>query len=65
MNNKDTFNLEVIKETENFIVEYDKDKMMYRVSYFEDNHYRDEVVFKAPECPMGCPGTFNKYDLLI
>ena len=63
MNNKDTFHWEPIKENENFIVEYDKDKMMYRVSYFEDNHYCDEIVFNAPSCPMGCAGTLSIYDL--
>ena len=36
--------------------------MMYRVSYFEDNHYCDEVVFNAPQCPYGCPGMMNEYE---
>ena len=63
MDNKDTFNWEIIKENENFIVQYDKAKMMYRVSYFEGNHYCDEIVFDAPECPMGCAGTLSIYDL--
>jgi hypothetical protein len=63
MDNKDTFHWERIKENENFIVEYDQRKMMYRVSYFEDNHYCDEIVFNAPNCPMGCAGTLSIYDL--
>lgn len=64
MDNKDTFNWERIKENENFIIEYDRDKMMYRVSYFEDNHYCDEIVFNASQCPMSCAGTLSKYDLM-
>ena len=64
MDNKDTFHWERIKENENFIVEYDKDKTMYRVSYFEGNHYCDEIVFNAPQCPDGCPGMLSKYDLM-
>lgn len=34
-----------IKDTENFVVEYDKSMDMYRVSYFEDNHFVDEICF--------------------
>lgn len=64
MNNKDTFHWEGIKETENFIVEYDKDEMLYRVSYFEDNHYCDDIVFKGPECLYGCPGMMNEYEAI-
>ena len=64
MNDKDVFHWGKIKETESFIVEYDKDKMMYRVSYFESNHYCDEIVFNAPQCPMGCAGTPSVYDLI-
>ena len=66
MNNKDTFNWEQIAEIEDFIIEYDKSRGMYRVSYFEDNHFVDDVVFDQYEdskCPMGCPGTLSKYDL--
>ena len=52
--------------TEDFIVQYDKARGMYRVSYFQDNHFIDDVVFDQYEdssCPMGCPGTLSKYDL--
>lgn len=30
-----------------WIVEYDKERGMYRVSYFTDNHFVDEVWFDA------------------
>ena len=64
MENKDVLNWELIKETENFIVEYDKYKMLCRVSYFEDNHYCDEIIFKTPECPYGCPGMITEYEAI-
>ena len=35
--------------TDDWIVEYDKKRGMYRVSYFEDNHFRDECWFDAYE----------------
>ena len=50
---------------DNFIVEYDKTRGIYRVSYFEDNHFVDDVIFdeySKPKCPEGCPGTLSKYD---
>ena len=34
-----------IAETENFVIEYDRQRGMYRVSYFEDNHFIDECFF--------------------
>lgn len=38
-------NWKVIKEAENFIIEYDTLTGKYRVSYFEDNHFVDDIIF--------------------
>ena len=38
-----------ISESEDFIVDYDRERGMYRVSYFEDNHFKDEHWFDAYE----------------
>lgn len=38
----------LIKETENFIIEYDESTAKYRVSCFEDNHFVDDCEFDAP-----------------
>lgn len=38
-----------ICESDNWIVDYDKDRGMYRVSHFEDNHFKDECWFDAYE----------------
>lgn len=38
-----------ISESDNWIVEYDKERGMYRVSYFEDGHFVDEYWFDAYE----------------
>ena len=38
-----------IAESDNFVVDYDKDRGMYRVSYFEDHHYKDEFWFDKYE----------------
>ena len=35
--------------SDNFIVDYDKSRGMYRVSYFEDDHFVDECWFDAYE----------------
>lgn len=32
-----------------WIVDYDKERGMYRVSYFQDNHFQDEFWFDAYE----------------
>lgn len=42
-------NWETIAQTEDFIIDYDKTRAMYRVSYFEDNHFVDDVMFDAYE----------------
>jgi hypothetical protein len=38
-----------ISESDDFIVDYDKDRGMYRVSVFEENHFKDEYWFDAYE----------------
>ena len=36
-----------IDESDDFIVDYDTKIKMYRVSYFEDYHFKDEFWFDA------------------
>lgn len=38
-----------ISESDDWIVDYDRERGMYRVSYFEDGHFWDEVWFDAYE----------------
>lgn len=38
-----------ILESDDWIVDYDKEKNKYRVSYFEDFHFVDEIWFDAYE----------------
>ena len=38
-----------ISETDDWIVDYDKDRGMYRVSYFQDCHFVDEHWFDCYE----------------
>lgn len=38
-----------ISESEDWFVDYDRERGMYRVSYFEDNHFVDECFFDAYE----------------
>lgn len=38
-----------ISESDNWIVDYDKERGKYRVSYFEDGHFVDEHWFDAYE----------------
>ena len=38
-----------IDESDDFVVDYDKERGMYRVSYFQDNHFQDEIWFDAYE----------------
>lgn len=47
---------EPICESENFIVEYNEDMNVYRVSYFEDNHFVDEIHFDGV---ASCSEDFN------
>lgn len=34
-----------ISESDDWIVDYDRERRMYRVSYFEDGHFKDEHWF--------------------
>lgn len=34
-----------IKETPDWIIDYDIENNSYRISYFEDGHFKDEVIF--------------------
>lgn len=38
-----------ISENDNWIIDYDRERGRYRVSYFEDNHFVDECWFDACE----------------
>ena len=38
-----------ILENDDWIVEYDAENHRYRVGYFQDNHFVDEVLFDAYE----------------
>lgn len=42
-------NLFRISESRDWTVDYDKERGMYRVSYFQDNHFVDEHWFDAYE----------------
>ena len=38
-----------ISESDDWIVDYDRERGMYRVSYFQDNHFVDEHWFDSFE----------------
>ena len=38
-----------ISESDDWIVDYDRERGMYRVSYFEDHHFVDEYWFNCYE----------------
>ena len=38
-----------ISESDDWFVDYDRERGMYRVSYFEDGHYKDEYWFDCYE----------------
>ena len=38
-----------ISESDDWIVDYDRERGMYRVSYFEDGHFKDEHWFDCFE----------------
>jgi hypothetical protein len=38
-----------IDVSDDFVVDYDKERGMYRVSYFQDNHFQDEFWFDEYE----------------
>ena len=44
--NKLKSNWIVIKDNEDWLVEYDVIRKRYRISYFEDGHFVDEVIFR-------------------
>ena len=35
----------IISETDDWIIDYNPDNKRYRVSYFEEGHFKDEVIF--------------------
>ena len=48
-----------ILEGDDWVADYDRGRGMYRVSYFEDNHFVDECWFDAYE-EKGSSGGFPK-----
>ena len=42
-----------ILDIDDWVVEYDIENNQYRVSYFQDNHFVDEVLFDAYEGEKG------------
>ena len=38
-----------ILDTDDWVVEYDEENNQYRVTYFQDNHFVDEVLFDGGE----------------
>lgn len=40
------YNWITIKETPEWIIDYDPNKCRYRISYFENGHFVDEVIFR-------------------
>ena len=53
-----------ISESDDWIVDYDKERGMYRVSYFKDGHFVDELWFDAYEEKeiCNCVMTKNTYE---
>ena len=35
-----------LEETNNWVVEYNESTKEFRISYFEDGHYKDEIIFQ-------------------
>lgn len=57
-----------IDVSDDFIVDYDKERGMYRVSYFQDNHFQDEIWFDAYEDKEIDEGVYldkEEYDKLL
>lgn len=44
----------VIFENDNFIIDYNSDTHLMRISYFEDYHYKDETTFRFPFHCLDC-----------
>ena len=42
-----------LRETCDWIIDYDPVEGMYRISYFEDGHFKDEVIFHEYREPTG------------
>ena len=67
-----------IKEADDWIIDYNPNSGEYRISYFEDNHFKDEVFFMSTkknldtEIIIACPHckvcsiklTREEYDLV-
>ena len=51
-----------IFENDNFVVDYDKDNGRYRVSYFEDYHFKDDSWFKEYNNICGKRATLSVLD---
>ena len=51
-----------ISENDNFIVDYDKDRSMYRVSVFIDNHFLDEYWFSEKTDTRDIPTPIKRID---
>lgn len=48
--------------SDDWFVDYDRDRGMYRVSYFQDNHFVDEFWFDAyEEKELGYKELFEQY----
>lgn len=57
-------NLVRIIDSDDWVVDYNKDDQTYRVSYFEDSHFVDELCFKEykeKECLLRCKDCDLKY----
>jgi hypothetical protein len=48
-----------ILENDDWIIDYDKELDRYRVSYFEDSHFVDDVCFDAYEEKEKCTQYVN------
>jgi hypothetical protein len=49
------YNWITIKETSDWVVDYAPNVGRYRVSYFEDGHFKDEVIFQEYHGLVECP----------
>lgn len=58
-------NLIRVSESDDWIVDYDRERGMYRVSYFEDCHFVDEYWFDAyEENEISLSKALEKYKLV-
>ena len=52
------YNWTILKENSDWLIEYDTNHHRYRVSYFENGHFVDEVIFReytSDELIVECP----------